>query len=342
MKYKRFEDLFKYRENIAERIYAEDLKNSALLAGIEEKYLEDTIYTIRFLANSLMVDEPLVFINYMKWFGDLAYYLKFNMDSMTRHFDVSISIFKELFVEDLFNKIIKVYNEGISVFIKAYNSEKKMEFQYDEFISYLIDMESEKAYKYIEDRISEGMSLKDIYLKILQPTLYNVGTLWQQRVISVAKEHYITALIQHIIGRMYSVLFSEKRDSKYSVTAVCAGNELHEIGMRMVADFFEMDGWDSVFLGSNLPVDLVIEHLHKTPSDLLAISVTTSSQIIEVKNLISRLKKDEILANIKILVGGRAFNDAPDLWKKVSADGYAQDAEQALVVGRLLVGENFG
>jgi methanogenic corrinoid protein MtbC1 len=335
-------DLHFEREVIAEKIFAYDLSQVSELADIKAKYLEDTIYTIRFLANALLIDEKLVFINYMKWFGDLAYYLEFNLKSMERHFKATIFVFEQIFNDELFIKIKEVYEEGVKAFIKSYTSEKDVDFIYDDFISFLIDMQSDKAYKYIEDRINEGMSLKNIYLQIFQPTLYKVGLLWQQRVISVAKEHYITALIQHIIGRLYSFLFAERSSSRYSVTAVCAGNELHEIGMRMVADFFEMDGWDSVFLGSNLPVEMIINHLHDNPTDLLSISATTASQILDVKTLIDRIKADDILSKIKILVGGRAFNDAPGLWKKVGADNCASDAEQALIIGKLLVGENNG
>ena len=342
MKYASMVDLYAKREVIAEKVYFHDLSSAPELADIKDKYLEDTVYTIRFLANAMLVDEKLVFVNYMKWFGDLAYYLNFNLKSMERHFAATIFVFEQIFNDELFPKIKEVYDEGVKAFLNSYSSDKDVDFVYDDFISFLIDMQSDKAYKYIEDKINEGMSLKNIYLQIFQPTLYKVGMLWQQRVISVAKEHYITALIQHIIGRLYSFLFAGKEASKYSVTAVCAGSELHEIGMRMVADFFEMDGWDSAFLGSNLPVQMIIDHLNENPTDLLAISATTASQILEVKSLIERIKTDDNLGKTKILVGGRAFNEAPGLWKKVGADSYASDAEQALIIGKLLVGENNG
>ena len=87
---------------------------------------------------------------------------------------------------------------------------------------------------------------------------------------------------------------------------------------------------------------MIIDHLNENPTELLAISATTASQILEVKSLIERIKTDDNLGKTKILVGGRAFNEAPGLWKKVGADSYASDAEQALIIGKLLVGENNG
>ncbi|BCR36698.1 hypothetical protein MPAN_015910 [Mariniplasma anaerobium] len=70
------------------------------------------------------------------------------------------------------------------------------------------------------------------------------------------------------------------------MVAVCVGNELHEIGMRMVADFFEMDGWDTFFIGSNLPVSEIIKELKLNSVDLLAISLTTAMQLDDVQQII--------------------------------------------------------
>jgi methanogenic corrinoid protein MtbC1 len=36
--------------------------------------------------------------------------------------------------------------------------------------------------------------------------------------------------------------------------------------------------------------------------------------------------------NVKIMVGGRAFNGDKNLWKSIGADGYSSDAVQAINV----------
>ena len=72
-------------------------------------------------------------------------------------------------------------------------------------------------------------------------------------------------------------IFEERIDGTHSMIAVCVGNELHEIGMRMVADFFELSGWDSVFLGSNIPNQMIIEQLLENKTHVLAVSATPSA-----------------------------------------------------------------
>ena len=337
--YRKPEDIIRYKEDIALEIFLKDLKEFPSLMSIKEKYLQDTIYTLKFLATSLEVNEPSIFANYMKWFGSLAFHLRFSLDGMKRHFELSLKVLYSILDVELVTQASSTFQIGIEAFEDAFLHADNTIFTYDAFLKYLIQMESEKAYQIVLKEIEKGMSIKDVYLNLFQPTLYKVGELWHQRVISVAKEHYITAAIQNMIGRLYSKLFSYREKPKYSITAVCAGDELHEIGMRMVADFFEISNWDSYFLGSNIPVSIVINHLLENPTDLLAISATTSQHLFQVKHLIEAVKSNPQLKQVKIIVGGKLFNETPNLWKSLSADGHAIDAEQAVLLGTFLVGE---
>ena len=58
------------------------------------------------------------------------------------------------------------------------------------------------------------------------------------------------------------------------MVAACAASELHEIGVRMAADFFEMEGWDTFYLGANTPAESVIRTLVERKADVLAVSAT--------------------------------------------------------------------
>jgi methanogenic corrinoid protein MtbC1 len=57
----------------------------------------------------------------------------------------------------------------------------------------------------------------------------------------------------------------------------------------------------------------------------------------EAQKIIQMIKLSNPARNIKILVGGRPFNIDKELWKKMGADGYAEDAEHAIEVANELV-----
>ena len=100
--------------------------------------------------------------------------------------------------------------------------------------------------------VEQGSPVKDIYQRVFQPTQHEIGRLWQTNQISVAQEHYCTAATQLAMAQLYPYTFSAERSGRRLVAA-CVSGELHEIGARIVADLFEMAGWDTYYLGANTP-----------------------------------------------------------------------------------------
>ncbi len=125
------------------------------------------------------------------------------------------------------------------------------------------------------------------------------------------------------------------------LVAMSVSRELHEIGVRMVADFFEMDGWNTFYLGANTPKDSIIQTIISKKADLVLISATIGSHIGEVIDLVRSVRECGECMDPKIIVGGYPFRIDMDLWKKVGADGQAEDAETAVEMGEKLVMENF-
>ena len=61
----------------------------------------------------------------------------------------------------------------------------------------------------------------------------------------------------------------------------------------MVADFFEMEGWNTFYLGANTPTADVIRTVVDRKADVLGISVTISNHLQAVSSLIARMRADQ-------------------------------------------------
>jgi methanogenic corrinoid protein MtbC1 len=176
--------------------------------------------------------------------------------------------------------------------------------------------------------VQDGTSVRDIYIQVFQRVQREVGQLWQTNQISVAQEHFCTAATQMIISQLYPYIFTSDRKERRVVVS-CVGGELHEIGARMVADFFEMGGWDSYFLGANTPLSSILKTITEQRADILAISATMTFHVDKVAEIIRSLRANPDNTTL-VLVGGYPFNLSPDLWHKIGADGYAPDADSAV------------
>jgi len=88
----------------------------------------------------------------------------------------------------------------------------------------------------------------------------------------------------------------------------CAPNEHHQIGARLVADHFELNGWRSFFLGANTPArDLASLIAEKRP-DVAALSLTLPVNLDALINEVREIR--EAFSGLPILVGGQAFRQA--------------------------------
>jgi methanogenic corrinoid protein MtbC1 len=168
-----------------------------------------------------------------------------------------------------------------------------------------------------------------VYLHVFQPAQYEIGRLWQTNRITVAMEHYCSAATQLIMSQLYPHVFATAKNGR-TLIATCVSGDLHEIGVRMVADFFELAGWSTFYLGANTPDGSVIATVVERRSEVLAVSATLSCHVAAVRTLIRAVRLDPAAAGVKVLVGGYPFNQDPQLWRTVGADGWAPDAREAV------------
>jgi methanogenic corrinoid protein MtbC1 len=206
------------------------------------------------------------------------------------------------------------------------------------YLDLLLEGKREEASKLVHREVEAGLGVREVYKTVFERTLKEIGVMWMQNRLDVAMEHYFSASTQLIMSQLYPYITgasNEKRDAVCLTIAVCG--EFHDIGARMVADFMEMDGWKTYFLGNNLcDEDIVKAAVDKKP-DVLALSATMFFNVESVARAVRTLRTVEGLSNLVILVGGRPFNQDPELWERVGADGSAPSAEEAVKLANRLV-----
>ena len=193
------------------------------------------------------------------------------------------------------------------------------------FLAALLAADQRLCLRIADDAVDTVADLESLYLDVMQPSMYEIGDLWERGAISVAEEHLATAIVSRVMASLYPRFLSAE-PSKGRAVVTSAPNEYHEIGGRMVADLLEVDGWDVAYLGANTPDDELLTLLRKTRPRILGLSVALSSNLEGARRTIELVRADESLAEVKVLVGGRAFLPDPSLSRRVGADGFAPDA----------------
>lgn len=191
----------------------------------------------------------------------------------------------------------------------------------------LFEKNNKKAMYLIKDFLRKGIAVDDIYVGILAESMRRIGELWHTAQITVDMEHYCTTTTQLAMTQLYPEVFAAEPQNK-TLLCACPGTELHEMGARIVADVFENNGWDSIYLGAAVPVDYMLKAIRENEPDLVALSVTMPQHLIDCAELVKAIKKE--FPEQKIAVGGRAFASTNEIWKQWPADFYAENALELL------------
>lgn len=287
----------------------------------------DIINHLLYLKQAAELDSPETYREYISWNKTLFKNLNISEHGLLAALNViNLHLVDHPNMQKILSQIIIDYDD-IPLHKPPEESGEQFSEHSERYLNYLLAGEREEAFNFIMDLHAKGLSLQTIYIEILQAVQYNVGYLWHTNKVSVAQEHYITQATRLLMTKLYHQNI-RTRKSKGKILATCAPGEQHDMGLRMVVDLLELDGWNVSYLGPNTPEASIIDYIENEKPDIVAISVTIPTHIEATKNLIKRIKLE--YSQSKIITGGYSFNNKRDLWQQIDSDGFAENAIDAI------------
>jgi len=159
------------------------------------------------------------------------------------------------------------------------------------------------------------LALAPFYDDVLTPVAAKVGDLWHIGAISVAEEHFATAVHREAQQRARDLFEAAEPNGRVAVLA-CAPEEQHELGLQMAANVLRLAGYAVEMLGARVPArDLALFVGQRRP-DVVLVSCTTP---ITIPGLIDAVRQVRA-CGVPVLVGGRAVRDYPAVAVAAEAD----------------------
>jgi methanogenic corrinoid protein MtbC1 len=174
--------------------------------------------------------------------------------------------------------------------------------------------------------LDRGVQPRALYLEVLGPALQEVGSRWQRGLISVAQEHLATAIVCSVMATVAPRLTVAPAIGRRAVLA-CTDGELHDVGLRMVGDFLEADGWEVLFLGALTPLDALQRLVAETEPDVVGLSTALTTHLASASDSIAAIR--QLKAPPFVMVGGRAYRDDSSVAFGIGADVLLADAGAA-------------
>jgi MerR family transcriptional regulator, light-induced transcriptional regulator len=179
----------------------------------------------------------------------------------------------------------------------------------------------EETYQFLNLLRINRYTLVELYDKIIAESLRRIGSLWVERVVNIEQEHIATNCMLTAIRRLQTVIPKKERTG---MTALCGcfEGEFHEVGVTCVRNVLDAEGWNTIYLGTNLPVESFIQAVGRYRPQLVCVSSTTPKTKFLFRRDCQLLHEAARQWGAKFLVGGSATMQGGK--SKIDADYIAE------------------
>lgn len=202
---------------------------------------------------------------------------------------------------------------------------------YRDYLNTLITGNRKECLDIVQGLLDRDIDIYDLYVLLFQKAMYEVGEMWEMNRISVAVEHLATSITESLLTLVYPRIFAADHIGRKAVIA-CVANEYHQIGGKMAADIFELNGWDGYFLGANTPPDELLKLIDNKKPDLVGLSLAVYFNLDNLLRVVEMVRAT--FQDLPILVGGQAFRwggaDQVLKYKKVTYLSSLRDLEREI------------
>jgi len=171
------------------------------------------------------------------------------------------------------------------------------------------------------DETFATFTLEQVALRIIQPTMLEIGERWMRGEATIWQEHFATHIVKQ---KLMAILHSqpEPPPSAPHLICTCAPAEEHELGLVIVSLFARRRGWRVAYLGQGTPLASIADLVRSSGADAVATSVTT---VVGLASLIPWLNPAN-RPGTKLAFGGRLINLVPALRDHLPGTFLGEDA----------------
>jgi methanogenic corrinoid protein MtbC1 len=151
------------------------------------------------------------------------------------------------------------------------------------------------------------LDLLDVYQDILARALSDVTDKEIDPCHKIWDEHMKSQILRTVLESLYpKVIASSPALLHRDVAILCPEGEYHEIGARIVADYFRMLGYTPWFFGNSLPNEEVVDLISTVDFSFLAFSVNNFYSLSALNALLKKI--NEIRPKLTLILGGQAIH----------------------------------
>ena len=191
----------------------------------------------------------------------------------------------------------------------------------------------------VQNAVAHGMPVNDM-ISSMNRAMEEVGQRFSRNEIFLPEMMIAARAMKSGMEILEPLIAGQSTETKGKFLIGTIKGDLHDIGKNLMITMFRGAGFEVIDIGVDVPKERFLQKLKDESPQLLGISALLTTVLPELKEAIRFLKESEIGNTCKIMVGGAAVDAA--FASKAGADGYADDAGEAIQVAKKLLANGNG
>jgi len=179
----------------------------------------------------------------------------------------------------------------------------------------------------VQKAIDEGIEVNRILEEGLLHGMSIIGEKFKKNEVYVPDVLIAARAMNTGTELLKPLLVSSGVKAKGKVILGTVKGDLHDIGKNLVRMMMEGKGLEVIDLGVDVPAERFVEAAIEHNADIVACSALLTTTMIEMENIVKKIKESPLAGKVKIMIGGAPVTD--NFRASIGADIYTPDAATA-------------
>lgn len=200
------------------------------------------------------------------------------------------------------------------------------------YMDAILDAEDQIARDLVHNALALGHSPRELVEEWILPAMDLMIHEFNHNLDQNLAQHYLIARISEELCTELFALYPNRPIPKGKVVFGTSFGDLHTLGKRIVSGCLRARQIEVIDLGVNLMPETFVDQALAHHAQVIAISSMmshTARSPMGCLGVREILRQRQLESQIKIVVGGAPFRFDPELYLKIGADAYADNALEA-------------
>jgi methanogenic corrinoid protein MtbC1 len=205
-----------------------------------------------------------------------------------------------------------------------------------ELVKLLSDLKEPEALAFVDKTLKEGADPMDL-LKQTKEAMNIVGQRFASSEYFIPDLVFSGVILKSIVGTLKPHLkkgLEAERLGKIIIGTVAG--DIHDIGKDLVVFMLDVNGFEVLDLGIDVPVQKFVDTIKDTRTNLVGLSGFLTLAFQSMKDTVDAIKEAGLRDNVKIMIGGGQIDE--QVKDFTGADAYGKDAMAAVQLAKGWIG----